>query len=218
MHITIYIFLARKKIFQQKKELKQQYSHIDLSWALSLINHISIIFLCAFISGLAQNLSPKSLFHLFILSINIIYIGLILHLLFKALNQPLFEKATRLSPVLDIPQEEVGTIKEKITTLLENQKIFYQPNLTLNEVASAIGYSERVVSYVIKKTLADNFYDLINGYRILDAKRIFKESSDQKLTVLEILYQVGFNSKSSFNTEFKKKTGMTPTEYRKSLK
>jgi AraC-like DNA-binding protein len=48
-------------------------------------------------------------------------------------------------------------------------------------------------------------------------QQILKESRDDKLTVLEAMYEAGFNSKSSFNTAFKKETGQTPTEFRKTI-
>jgi AraC-like DNA-binding protein len=44
---------------------------------------------------------------------------------------------------------------------------------------------------------------------------ILKTPSKKEFTVLEVLYEVGFNSKSSFNTAFKKHTGLTPTQFRK---
>ncbi|WP_236900521.1 helix-turn-helix domain-containing protein [Elizabethkingia ursingii] len=50
---------------------------------------------------------------------------------------------------------------------------------------------------------------------IKKAKEILKDSSQKNLTILEILYQVGFNSKSSFSTSFKKHRGTTPTDFRK---
>lgn len=60
-----------------------------------------------------------------------------------------------------------------------------------------------------------HFFDFVNEYRIKKAIQILKDRTQKELTVLEILYQVGFNSKSSFNTSFKKYTGKTPTDYRK---
>ena len=62
-----------------------------------------------------------------------------------------------------------------------------------------------------------NFFDFINGYRIKEAKRLLVDPKGELLTILAIAEEVGFNSKSSFNTAFKKITGMTPTEYKKSV-
>ena len=60
-----------------------------------------------------------------------------------------------------------------------------------------------------------HFFDFMNQYRINYAKDLLIDQNRQDLTVLEILYDAGFNSKSSFNTEFKKRSGVTPTEYRR---
>jgi AraC-like DNA-binding protein len=65
--------------------------------------------------------------------------------------------------------------------------------------------------------LNKHFFDFINEYRINDAKKLLKDPTKKEITVLEILYQVGFNSKSSFYTAFKKATNQTPTAYRKSV-
>jgi AraC-like DNA-binding protein len=62
-----------------------------------------------------------------------------------------------------------------------------------------------------------HFFDFVNEYRIQKAMGILKDQSRSQLTVLEILYEVGFNSKSSFNTSFKKHTNLTPTAYRNAL-
>ena len=70
----------------------------------------------------------------------------------------------------------------------------------------------------ILKNSANKTFDFVNEFRIKEAMNILKDTSKSKLTILEILYEVGFNSKSSFNTAFKKHTGKTPTQHRKSAK
>ena len=60
-----------------------------------------------------------------------------------------------------------------------------------------------------------HFFDFVNECKINYAKDLLLDQNRQDLTVLEILYDAGFNSKSSFNTEFKKRSGVTPTEYRR---
>ena len=74
----------------------------------------------------------------------------------------------------------------------------------------------RYLSQVINAHTGLNFYDFISQYRIEEAKKILSEPFTNK-TVLEVLYEVGFNSKSSFNTAFKKFTGVTPTHYKKEI-
>jgi AraC-like DNA-binding protein len=63
-----------------------------------------------------------------------------------------------------------------------------------------------------------NFYEFINNYRIKEAKEILTADSNQEKTISDIFLAVGFNSKSVFNTFFKKNVGLTPSEFRKQLK
>ena len=59
-----------------------------------------------------------------------------------------------------------------------------------------------------------NFYDLINGYRVEEAKRLLLDSKNMNYTILSVGFEAGFNSKTTFNTVFKKFTGLAPTDYR----
>jgi AraC-like DNA-binding protein len=59
-----------------------------------------------------------------------------------------------------------------------------------------------------------NFYDLINGYRVEEAKRLLLDTKNRNYTILSVGFEAGFNSKTTFNTVFKKFTGHTPTDFR----
>ena len=75
-----------------------------------------------------------------------------------------------------------------------------------------------LVSQAINEGLKRNFYDLINGYRVEEAKQLLVDSKNMNFTILSIGFEAGFNSKTTFNTVFKKFTGSTPTEYREKMK
>jgi len=81
-------------------------------------------------------------------------------------------------------------------------------------LANQIDIPVRDLSILINHQMDQHFFDFVNEYRIQKAMHILKDESKSQLTVLEILYEVGFNSKSSFNTSFKKYTNLTPTAYR----
>lgn len=155
--------------------------------------------------------------------------------LFKALNNPdLFRNIdSKLKLVKDIAQDVifeeknseqlVVTEKEydedllKLKKYMLEEKAFLNPSLTIQDISVAINIPVRDLSLLINHKLEQHFYDFINAYRIESAMEILKDSTKSKVTILEILYEVGFNSKSSFNTAFKKHTGKTPTIYRKAL-
>jgi AraC-like DNA-binding protein len=99
----------------------------------------------------------------------------------------------------------------KLKTVMET-KPFLKSDFSLPDLASEVGVTVHHLSQVINEGLGKNFFEMIAGYRIEEAKRILKESPHLK--VEEIAEQVGYNSKSSFNTMFKKITGLTPSEFR----
>ena len=146
--------------------------------------------------------------------------------LFKALNNPeLFRNIdSKLKLVSDIISEEKKVEPEilnedllKLKKYMADEKPFLNPALTIQDISKEINVPVRELSVLINHQLGQHFYDFVNTYRIENAMEILKDSSKSKVTVLEILYEVGFNSKSSFNTAFKKHTGNTPTAYRKEL-
>lgn len=103
---------------------------------------------------------------------------------------------------------------EKLIQYMETEKPYLDDKITLQSLASDYNIPEKQLSALINQHLGKHFFDFINSYRIKDAQRMLTQQKD--LTVLEILFDVGFNSKSSFYTAFKKETGTTPSNYRKS--
>ena len=107
-------------------------------------------------------------------------------------------------------------ILEGITIELESKK-YYSDNLaSLSELAKKIGESPHHVSQVINEKLNRNFFELLAAYRVEEAKKILAADRKNKLTIEEISEKVGYNSKTAFNNAFKKITGKTPSEFRKS--
>jgi AraC-like DNA-binding protein len=111
--------------------------------------------------------------------------------------------------------------KQKILGNIINQfetKQYYSENLaSLSELAKKIGESPHHVSQVLNEKLNKSFFELLATYRVEKAKTILGDDINNKLTVEEISEMVGYNSKTAFNNAFKKLTGKTPSEYRKSI-
>jgi len=95
---------------------------------------------------------------------------------------------------------------------------YYSENLaSLSDLAKRTGQSAHHVSQVINEKLGKNFFELLASYRIEKAKQILTEDKKVRLTIEEISEMVGYNSKTAFNNAFKKLTGKTPSEFRKSI-
>ena len=117
-----------------------------------------------------------------------------------------------------LPEDKKTLYAEKLKRFVKNTKPYRQPALSLEDLASTLEIPSRYLSQIINESFGKSFYDYINGLRIDEFKVHKIESKDEKMTILEGLYAVGFNSKSSFNNAFKKHVGMTPTAFIRSQK
>lgn len=213
-----YLLAIRVRIRNYRETIVQEFSNLDkinLNWLKFLVN-VFIIFVLA--STLANILRHSQLIRLDQGAIVLGLVGLLFFIssvLLKGLHQnEIFLGAQRSSHHNAPSTEENRSLLNQLNIHITEIKPYLDPELTLNDLASQLKVSARQLSTLINAELGKSFFDLINSYRIEEAKKILRESSDPKLTVLEVMYQVGFNSKSSFNTAFKKYTGNTPTAYR----
>jgi len=97
---------------------------------------------------------------------------------------------------------------------METESPYLNPELSLNSMAGKLNISPHQLSQLLNTVLNISFYDYINSYRVEAAKKLLLSFNSQQKTILEIVYEVGFSSKSVFNNAFKKHTGVTPTEFR----
>jgi ligand-binding sensor domain-containing protein/AraC-like DNA-binding protein len=104
---------------------------------------------------------------------------------------------------------------QQLQKIMEEEKPFLDPELSLQKLAERIGITREDLSHVINEQLGRNFKNFINEYRIEEAKRKLVDPQENQFVLLKIAFDVGFNSKSAFNASFKKSTGLSPSEYRK---
>ncbi|MGB2702414.1 MAG: helix-turn-helix domain-containing protein [Chitinophagaceae bacterium] len=103
--------------------------------------------------------------------------------------------------------------KPKLLGLLQEEKIYEDPELTLTQVAKQLQSNPSFISMVVNRGFGLNFNDFINQFRIEAVKEMLKKGEHKKQTLLGIAYECGFNSKATFNRAFKKVTGLTPKEW-----
>ena len=92
-------------------------------------------------------------------------------------------------------------------------KAYKNPNLTLHELALKLKMQPHLLSKVINEGFECNFFDLVNGYRIEEFKKLAHDPRMKNQTFLSLAFEVGFNSKTAFNRSFKKMTNQTPREF-----
>jgi len=226
LQITPYMITCLILILKYRRAIKNYFSSIDklnLTWMLYVIG--------AFFFMWMIDLADFILFNLNMIDINatryLIFISLLINFIlvilifYKALQHPeLFAGITEYEKPLKYEQSRLTDSDkteylQKLNAYFDDQKPYLNPELTITEVTKELNVSVKYLSQVINESIGKNFYDFINSYRIEEAKRHLTSRLDTKKTVLEVLYDSGFNSKSAFNSAFKKHTGFTPTEFRK---
>lgn len=113
-------------------------------------------------------------------------------------------------------ESEKQKILATIIREFEKGNYFAENLASLENLSKKIGESKHHVSQVINEKLGKNFYELLASYRIEKAKGILTEDKSCRLTIEEVSEMVGYNSKTAFNNSFRKLTGKTPSEFRKS--
>lgn len=114
-----------------------------------------------------------------------------------------------------LSEQEKSAIHRKILKEMVENRYFAGNLASLSDLAHTIRESSHHVSQVINEVMGKGFFEMLAWYRVEEAKRIIRDDREAKLTVEDIAEQVGYNSKSSFNTVFKKQTGQTPSEFRR---
>ncbi len=216
-----YVVAAVLKVRKYVMQLENQYSHFSptepgwlsiltygflFSWSLTLLVHLVAEFADPFFSdgfGIADN-----------------YVGFILiNALFTYsvvyAHQLLATKPEILVKEEKIDEKVTANAIEKVQTGMEVQKLYLKHNLNIEEFSKRIDLPIKDVSAVINKHYGTNFFEFMNKYRVEEAKRLLLDTSCADMTVLDILLQAGFNSKSAFHRFFNRLVGVSPTEFRK---
>lgn len=110
-----------------------------------------------------------------------------------------------------LSSEKMQLIATKLERTMKQDKLFLQENLSLNKLSESISETENHISETLSQFLNTNFFQYVNGFRVEEAKKAL-QNKDKLVTTIAL--DVGFNSKSTFNTAFKKIVGHSPSAYR----
>lgn len=238
LQVIIYFFLIFNKLNRYKKLLHENYSNaewFDYKWLFQLNLILFFDFLFAAVKNLFLFLETSTIYEYSVSFVNFFAFVAVCWIVLKALKTPkiftginpdletsseIIAKQRDESPEMNketlLTPEEKGKL-DKLVHYIKTEELYSDPDLTIFDLAKQIDMPSKDLSVLINKKLKQHFFLFINNFRIEKAKELLHDPEQNNLTVLEILYDVGFNSKSSFNTAFKKNTGMTPTEYRKKI-
>lgn len=231
IHVQVFSYLlaAFLVVRRAKKLYLENYANASIpfyKWLIQLISVLLILHLFAVIKNIYKFSDDDGIYYWTRIALISVELLIFCWYVLKALNRPdLFKsvdsKLTLTSDMTDtsrpskIDSGEEDKAVLKVNRYMAHEKPFLEPSLTIQQLAEQIELPTKELSVLINHKMGQHFFDFVNEFRIAEAKTILTDSTKKELTVLEILYEVGFNSKSSFNTAFKKYTGTTPTLYRK---
>ena len=115
-------------------------------------------------------------------------------------------------------QQDLINVVEKIKRYIKSEKAYLNAELKLSDVAKELNIPSHHISQALNQVENQSFSDFINKYRVREVRYMLENDAQQRLTLMAIAKQCGFNSKTSFYRVFKKFTGKTPIDYVDSLK
>ena len=127
------------------------------------------------------------------------------------IDEPKAKYATTL-----LKEDEMDDYIKKIEQYMDEEKPYLDADISLPELSERMNIPSHHLSRVINEKLNMNFFDFINQYRVEEVKSRIQDQQYVHLSILGIAFDSGFNTKSAFNRVFKKMTGMTPSEFKRS--
>jgi AraC-like DNA-binding protein len=182
----------------------------DRYWLILSLIFINIFFLVAMLASLSEAAQAE---HVILIRniLGLAFVYLVGTSLFRIYPQAVQIAASK-NDVLSTAERQIAS---KIDGLMKLEKVYQEPTYSRSDLARECGVSEMVISRIINLHFQKSFPQMMNEYRVADARQLLKETNANIKTVAE---DVGFNSLPSFNRVFKDIEGMTPSEYRKTNK
>jgi AraC-like DNA-binding protein/predicted secreted protein len=228
-HITqtvVYIFGSFRFVRNTEMELKEFLSDTivvkKIAWLKAFNRYLSVYFMLYLVLviflGLQHAYSVEADYWLFLIdAISVYVIG------YAALNNPeILKKMPSRQLISELNNKEAPTpavtigkypgLKQTLLEYMETSKPYLKSDLKISDLAASLAVPSHQLSELINNEFEVNFYDFINQYRVEEAKKLL--ITNQSYKILVIGYEVGFNSKATFNRVFKKITNCTPSEYK----
>lgn len=235
-HVTVYLWLSVRCLRFHGERIKSTFSYeesVSLIWLRNLLYGVFAVYIIWIFHEILGGLLDVPVDFFILLGVSMA--ALVYTMSYLGLRQPTIfigETASMVSKKESTPTDELLTTKTKyktsalsdelsqklineLTVLMGTEKPYLDSQLSLPQLAEKLGVSAHYLSQIVNEQLEQNFFEYVNSFRVSEAKVILSDSAREKENILTVALEVGFNSKSSFYTAFKKHTGLTPGEFRK---
>ncbi|AZA83106.1 AraC family transcriptional regulator [Chryseobacterium lactis] len=234
---VVYVILSLILLNRHQRNIVGQFSNTDkitLNWMRYLISGMGVIWIVVIFTQSAQALYVAVALFIFfigyfgirqtgifsdILSPHEVFLPTILETSVQS-EEPdhIAASADRIKyEKTKVDEDKASEIQAQLVVLMEEQESYKDPELTLGDLAGMLNIPPGTLSQVINSKEGKNFYDYINTFRIEAFKQLLSKPESRQYTLLSLAFECGFNSKTSFNRNFKKITGISPSVYAKNI-
>lgn len=230
VYLIVYLLLSFSLFFKYRKIMQLNFSTLsesDFGWVRNMLIGsliVASVDLVISVKDIISETETDNYITLILVTLLIFYLGyygvkqtkiLLPDFLFQEPNTNV--KKAKTAPIISNNEGEFKILEKRLLSIMENEKAFLEEDLTLSKLANQIDTTDKKLSMLLNQYMSTTFYDFINKYRVTAVKEMMASKDFNKLTLLGIAYESGFKSKTSFNRIFKKETGLSPSEYKKSL-
>lgn len=223
-----YAIISYRLTIKHKQKIEANFSYrdgINIKWLRNCIISIGLVFLSATIIVLTRDAFGVQFSFNVDYIIYIILIGLVFYIGYFGIKQEniFTSKEQIVNTETDemaksekyknsgMKKEIASELYEKLLEIMAKEKPFLNSKLTLTNLSNQLGISTNQLSQIINQQAQVNFHDFVNKYRVEEF--LINANKNKNFSLLALALDSGFNSKSSFNTVFKKQKGSTPSQY-----
>ncbi len=214
--LLLYVLKSLQAIKRYSEKLEENFSsteQIRLDWLNLLI--LFLLFLALFLGPLLIVIGLPEWNRI---GMGIYTSSIYLSLMFKTLNHPLVHmEEVQRKAIFKLDEEKKTDYQIRLLKCMEELKPYLNPELSLKQLSELTGISVNDLSGLINEKSNCSFFDFVNSFRVNEFKQFISDPQKAHLTLEALGEESGFGSKTAFNRSFKKLTGKTPTEFRKSL-
>ncbi len=212
--LLVYLFYSAKRIRTIEQDSKDKYKR---NWIMRFqFTLLSLATIWLFLIGVNNEVFDMGVATLTYNPLWIVFSLIIYWVIAEVtLNPRYFFSQTFISGTNGYSIEKLESDKLILLKTMEEDHPYLDPSLSLDKLAIQTDMNPKYLSLILNSTLNKNFYEFVNEYRIEKVKELLLSPDLKHLTIAAIANEAGFNSKSSFNSIFKKYTNLTPKEYLK---
>ena len=222
-----YIYKGYQRVNKHQKDIElfsSEKESIDLNWIKYIIYSF---FGCTILLILINLFGPIDSLNIYL---NLFFLAVVYFVSYYSIKQKeIYPKGLNVNVTLGgnsnyslnpgvkiklMSDHEMAEVKARLLMLMETEEPYLDSELNLVKLSEKLQVSSHHLSYVLNNGLHENFFNFINSYRVSKAKSYLTNPQYDYLTIVAIGFQAGFNSKTAFNTTFKKMTSFTPTAYK----